>query len=308
MAKRKVEEESDSDIDVSSTDSESEDTPVQQPPQPQQDEEMEETVNVDFDFFDLNPSVDFQATKNFLRQLLGDDSGEFNLSGLADLILTDHSVGTSIKTEGVESDPFALLSVVNLSANLTNPVVKKLVEYVLGKTKNKTEFNIMLKKLLGADEKKKVKTGLIVSERFINMPVEVVPPMYRMLLEEMEKAEDAHESYEFDYFLIISRVYQLVDPVEQGDPDSGKAKKKKISTSEPKAIEMDYFHMEDQVLEEHANYKGVFEYSNENKQETDSRRVFTEYGIDPKLSLILIDKDNLAKAVVEMANQFPAPQ
>ncbi|RCK63778.1 Protein BCP1 [Candida viswanathii] len=304
MAKRKVEEESDSDIDVSSTDSESEETPVQ----PQQDEEMEETVNVDFDFFDLNPSVDFQATKNFLRQLLGDDSSEFNLSGLADLILTDHSVGTSIKTEGVESDPFALLSVVNLSANLTNPVVKKLVEYVLGKTKNKTEFNIMLKKLLGVDEKKKLKTGLIVSERFINMPVEVVPPMYRMLLEEMEKAEDAHESYEFDYFLIISRVYQLVDPVEQEDPDSNKAKKKKISTSEPKAIEMDYFHMEDQVLEEYANYKGVFEYSNENKQETDSRRVFTEYGIDPKLSLILIDKDNLAKAVVEMANQFPAPQ
>lgn len=70
---------------------------------------------------------------------------------------------------------------------------------------------------------------------------------------------------------------------------------------------MDYFHMEDQVLEEYANYKGVFEYSNENKQETDSRRVFTEYGIDPKLSLILIDKDNLAKAVIEMANQFPPP-
>ena len=47
--------------------------------------------------------------------------------------------------------------------------------------------------------------------------------------------------------------------------------------------------------------------NNENKQETDSRRVFTEYGIDPKLSLILIDKDNLAKSVIEIEQQFPPP-
>ncbi|KAK6888438.1 Protein BCP1 [Candida tropicalis] len=317
MGKRKVEEESDSDIDVSSTDSETEEFVNQEEGQQQQqgqsneDEQMEETVDVDFDFFDLNPDVDFQATKNFLRQLFGDDSGEFNLSEIANLILTDHSIGTSIKTEGIESDPFALLSVINLSDNLTNVTIKKLVEYITTKTKNKTEFNIMLKKLLSIENttknSKKLKTGLIISERFINMPVEVIPPMYKMLLEEMEKAEESHELYEFDYFLIISRVYQLVDPVEQEEPESNKSKKKKISSSDPKPIEMDYFHMEDQVLEEYANYKGVFEYSNENKQETDSRRVFTEYGIDPKLSLILIDKDNLAKAVIEMANQFPPP-
>ncbi|KAL6450987.1 BCP1 Protein BCP1 [Candida maltosa Xu316] len=306
MGKRKVDNESDSDIDVSSTDSESEETPRQQ--QQGDDEEMEETVDVDFDFFDLNPAVDFHATKNFLRQLFGDDNAEFNISEIADLILRENSIGTSIKTDGKESDPFALLSVINMTNNLTNPGIKKLVEYVLLKTKNKTEFNIMLKKLLTigntTNNTKKLKTGLIISERLINMPVEVIPPMYKMLLDEMEKAEDAHENYEFDYFLIISRVYQLVDPVEQADENK---KKKKISTSEPKPIEMDYFHMEDQILEENANYRGVFEYNNENKQETDSRRVFTEYGIDPKLSLILIDKDSLAKSVIEMEQQFPPP-
>ncbi|EMG49442.1 hypothetical protein G210_5781 [Candida maltosa Xu316] len=314
MGKRKVDNESDSDIDVSSTDSESEETPRQQ--QQGDDEEMEETVDVDFDFFDLNPAVDFHATKNFLRQLFGDDNAEFNISEIADLILRENSIGTSIKTDGKESDPFALLSVINMTNNLTNPGIKKLVEYVLLKTKNKTEFNIMLKKLLTigntTNNTKKLKTGLIISERLINMPVEVIPPMYKMLLDEMEKAEDAHENYEFDYFLIISRVYQLVDPVEQADEDEDRTnsknkKKKKISTSEPKPIEMDYFHMEDQILEENANYRGVFEYNNENKQETDSRRVFTEYGIDPKLSLILIDKDSLAKSVIEMEQQFPPP-
>ena len=322
MGKRRVDEESDSDIDVSSTDSETELESTQQQQQQQQEgaTTIQETVDVDFDFFDLNPQIDFHATKNFLRQLFGDDNGEFNLSEIADLILRENSVGTSIKTEGMESDPFAILSVINLTNNLNVAVIKQLIEYILNKTKSKTEFNIILKKLLtnqnDTTRDRKFKTGLIISERFINMPVEVIPPMYKMLLQEMEKAEDAHENYEFDYFLIISRVYQLVDPVEREDEDhekesnrkkKNKNKKKKLANNEPKPIEMDYFHLEDQILESNTQFKGIFEYNNENKQETDSRRVFTEYGIDPKLSLILIDKDNLAKSVIEMEQQFPPP-
>ncbi|KAF6069324.1 p21-C-terminal region-binding family protein [Candida albicans] len=301
MGKRRVDEESDSDIDVSSTDSETELESTQQQQQQQEGATtIQETVDVDFDFFDLNPQIDFHATKNFLRQLFGDDNGEFNLSEIADLILRENSVGTSIKTEGMESDPFAILSVINLTNNLNVAVIKQLIEYILNKTKSKTEFNIILKKLLtnqnDTTRDRKFKTGLIISERFINMPVEVIPPMYKMLLQEMEKAEDAHENYEFDYFLIISRVYQLVDPVEREDEDH-----------EKESNQMDYFHLEDQILESNTQFKGIFEYNNENKQETDSRRVFTEYGIDPKLSLILIDKDNLAKSVIEMEQQFPPP-
>lgn len=94
---------------------------------------------------------------------------------------------------------------------------------------------------------------------------------------------------------------------ESNRKKKNKNKKKKLANNEPKPIEMDYFHLEDQILELNTQFKGIFEYNNENKQETDSRRVFTEYGIDPKLSLILIDKDNLAKSVIEMEQQFPPP-
>lgn len=300
MSKRQIE--SDSDIDVSSTD-ESDNGLDQQ--QNDGDVDMQETVNVDFDFFDLNPDVDFHAIKNFLRQLFGDDHGEFDTSGISNLILTKNSVGTTIKTEGQESDPYALLSVFSISNNLTLPSVKQLIEYVLTQTKNILEFNITLKKLLQpstAGESPKV--GLIISERLINMPIEVVPPMYKMLLEEMQKAENANERFNFDYYLIISKVYQLVDAVEKDDEEE---KGKKRKTSEQKPVEFDYFHLEDQILESNATYKGVFDYKNKSQQETDSRRVFTDYGIDPKLSIILIDKDNLAKSVKEMEHQFPAP-
>ncbi|RLV94800.1 Protein BCP1 [Spathaspora sp. JA1] len=298
MAKRKQDQDSDSDIDVSSTDEELELEQGEEQP------EEEETVNVDFDFFDLNPEVDFQALKNFLRQLFGDDAGQIDTSGLADLILTKHSIGTAIKTDGMESDPFALISIVNINENVSNPSVKLLLDYILSKTKNKTQFNIMLKKLFHG-KAAQFKTGLIISERLINMPIEVVPPMYNMLLDEMSRAEDSHEKYEFDYFLIISKVYQLVSGIEQ-EEETSKAKKKKIASDEPKPVEMDYFHYEDMVFEEHASYKGVFDYS-EQKQETDSRRVFSEYGIDPKLSLLLLDKQQMKKAVEEMQVRFPAP-
>jgi protein BCP1 len=290
MSKRRVDE--DSDIDVSSSESEGEIENVETG-----ENEEEEIVNVDFDYFDLNPEVDFLATKTFLTQLFGDDATNFDISSLADLILTKNSVGTTIKTEGQESDPFAILSVINISENLSKPCVKTLVDYIFHKTSKQTEFNLMLRKLLAKNSK--LKTGLIISERMINMPVEVVPPMYKMLFDEMEKAEDAHEKYEFDYFLVISKIYKLVTSTM--DDEDKKAKKKKTVVAQE---QMDYFHYEDIILEEHAAYNGFYNYD-QVKQETDSRRVFTEYGIDPKLSLILIDKDKLKATVPLMEEKFP---
>lgn len=292
MSKRQIEQESDSDIDVSSTDEELE----------QQEEDQEDIVNVDFDFFDLNPEVDFHATKNLLRQLLGEDSKDFDLSAIADLILSDNHVGTTIKTEGQESDPFSLLSVVNLTQNLAKPGLNKLVDYLFKKTAKKTEFNLMLRNLLSS--KSKFQTGLIVSERMINMPLETVPPMYKMLKEEMERAQDGHENYEFDYFIVISKVYELV--ASEADAELLEHKSKKGKKSKNEKSEMDYFHYEDMILEELSSHYGYFDYTHQN-QEADSRRVFNDYGFNPKLSLILIDKNNLAKAITEMEVKFPAP-
>ncbi|OBA19087.1 hypothetical protein METBIDRAFT_47586 [Metschnikowia bicuspidata var. bicuspidata NRRL YB-4993] len=300
MSKRRVVE--DSDIDVSSTDESDTEVGVTE-------EDMEEVINVDFDYFDLNPEVDFHATKTFIRQLFGDDALKFDISGLADLILTKNAVGTTIKTDGQEGDPFALLSVIDATAHAAKPSVKAVADYIIEKTKANTEFNMVLKKLLSPaqttkDLNKQLKVGLVISERMINMPVEVVPPMYKMLFEEMEKAEDAHEKYEFDYFLVVSKIYKLVHAnIATGD-DEKKSKKKKTSSADGHTEEFDYFHYEDVVLEQNAKYHGHYEYT-EKHQETDSRRVFTEYGIDPKLSVILLSKDGLKKSVPEMEEKFP---
>ncbi|GMF50103.1 unnamed protein product [[Candida] boidinii] len=296
MSKRRQEElnESDSDIDVSSTDEEVENGE-------EQDGENQ-TVDVDFDFFDLNPAIDFHATKNFLRQLFGDDSVSFSLSDFADMILKDGHIGTTIKTGGKESDPFSILSVINLSENLESPSVKKLISYILEKTSKKAQFNVLLRQLLSP--KSKFKTAWVISERLINMPVETAPPMYKMLIEEMEKAENGHENYDFDYYIIISRVYKLVNSEidkELGEDEGRSKRSKKINIDAP---QYDYFHYEDEVLESNAMHYGYFDFTNKNL-ETDARRVFNDYGIDPQLSVLLLDKKSLANASAEMAEKFP---
>jgi protein BCP1 len=300
MAKRTQRdfEEEDSDIDVSSTDDE----------ELQEEEETvedgDEMINIDFDFYNINPNVDFHATKNFLRQLFQDDAILFPLSELADIILQEGHVGTTIKTDGTESDPFSILSIVNITNNLKSKAIQELTKYYIEKTKKNPQFNVLLRQLFSPISKHKV--GMIISERLVNMPVETMPPMYKMFLEEMEKAQNKEEEYNFDYFLIPSRVVKLVasvvDKELEDEDESTSRKKSKKSNNLPS--EYDYVHYEDEQLEKNALHYGYFDFTNKTV-EADARRVFNDYGIEPKLNLILINKKALANAVSQMAEAFP---
>lgn len=71
-------------------------------------------LDVEFEWFDPQPEVDFHGLKTLLRQLLDVDNQLFNLSELADMILAQPLLGSTVKTDGNETDPYAFLSVLNL--------------------------------------------------------------------------------------------------------------------------------------------------------------------------------------------------
>ena len=73
----------------------------------------EELVNCDFEFFDPQKQ-DFLGIKHLLRQLFDNDADSFDLGALAEMILAQPLVGTTVKTEGHESDPLSFLTVLNL--------------------------------------------------------------------------------------------------------------------------------------------------------------------------------------------------
>jgi len=90
-------------------------------------------VNVDFEWFDPQPAVDFHGLKNLLRQLFDNDAQIFDLSALADLILSQPTLGSTVKTDGNESDPYAFLSVINLQEHKVNSG-KRIIPHFTGLT------------------------------------------------------------------------------------------------------------------------------------------------------------------------------
>ncbi|KAK7207275.1 p21-C-terminal region-binding protein-domain-containing protein [Myxozyma melibiosi] len=286
MAKRK-----DTAKDVEKVDNEGDDS----------SSDNEEIVNVDFDFFDFKPDIDFQAIKNLLRQTFDSDSTMFDLSALADLILSQSSLGSTIKCDGPESDPFAYLTVVNANVHRDHPALRQIIDYIISKSKKNEGTNLKLKELLADDAK--TNTAILFSERLINMPTEVVPPMYNMLLDEMKKAVDNGEKYDFDYYIIVSKSFTEIESKIDEEDDRPKKKKKKAAQT---SKEIFYFHAEDELFTKNAEQSMVYQFSNE-AQEADSKRAFQDYGIAPQGQLMVIAKDKFASTVSEMLQMFAIP-
>jgi protein BCP1 len=146
--------------------------------------------------------------------------------------------------------------------------------------------------------------GLILSERVINMPPEVVPPMYTMLLEEIVWAIEDNEPYGFSHYLILSRTYEEVESKLDLE-DSRPQKKKKGSRGAPKRFR---FHPEDEIFERHSLCYGTFEYTNQQAEgHSDSKRAFQEFGARSAGSMILIKAEKFEPAVRDAAKSLRPP-
>ena len=71
-------------------------------------------LDVEFEWFDPQPNYDFHGLKTLLRQLFDVDAQSFDLSALTDLILAQPLLGSTVKVDGNETDPYAFLTVLNL--------------------------------------------------------------------------------------------------------------------------------------------------------------------------------------------------
>lgn len=252
-----------------------------------------DTVNVDFEWFDPQ-QVDFHGLKTLLRQLLDIDNQLFDLSALADLILSQPLLGSTVKVDGNESDPFAFLTVLNLSTHKDKPVIQQLTQY-LTRQASKVGGDVaqQLPKLLSEDNNAQV--GLILTERFINCPHEIVPPMYTMLQEEIQWALEEKEPYNFTHYLILSKTYQ---EVESTLPTDAQPASKKRRGGGPAESETFYFHPEDEMLHRHALSWASFDYETPaDAGASDAKRTFQELGVKPRGHMILLEGGKFAGAV-----------
>lgn len=146
--------------------------------------------------------------------------------------------------------------------------------------------------------------GLILTERLINMPAEVVPPMYSMLLEEIAWAIEDKEPYNFSHYLIVSKTYEEVESKLDMEESRPQKKKKKSGSN----VERFFFHPEDEVFERHAICSGSIEYTHKHDDGlSDSKRAFQDLGIKTSGSLILIDGPKLEAAVKDVTDYVKPP-
>lgn len=139
--------------------------------------------------------------------------------------------------------------------------------------------------------------GLILTERLVNTPSEVVPPMYKMLVEEISWAIEEKEPYDFTHYLILSKTYREIASILD-EEDTPKSKKQKKASKKGNS-ELFYFHPEDEVLQRHASCFGSYEYLAEGVG-SDSKRTFQELGIKPEGHMILIEANKFEAAVKEL--------
>lgn len=140
--------------------------------------------------------------------------------------------------------------------------------------------------------------GLILTDRLLNIPSEVVPPMYEMLLEEISWALAEKEPYDFTHYLIISKTYREVISALDGENDDTRRHKKQRKAGKNVAPEVLYFHPEDEILQQHADVFGSFDYLKQAAEgQSDSKRAFQELGIRPQGHMILIEATKFEKAV-----------
>lgn len=182
------------------------------------DENVGKVINVAFEARPPNSS-DFHGVKRLLQQLFVKSLNE-ELSELADLIVLQDFVGCVLKQiedengsddsdsdEGGDDNVYALNTVINISEHQNLACVEKINSFLIAtcKANFKTEPDRM-KKLL-EDPTKQV--GLMLTERFINIPSKVALPSYRSLRNDIEKAVANKKKFRFTNLILISKTYKL---------------------------------------------------------------------------------------------------
>ncbi|KAJ6814045.1 protein BCCIP-like protein [Iris pallida] len=184
----------------------------------EEDEEAPmEMVQADFGFFDPKPG-DFGGVKLLLQNYLDDRA--WDLSGFVDLILEQMTVGTVVKSDGYDDDDeeekdedegvYAVVSALNFGRYAGHECFGELKKYLIESCSDdstKTKLKLLL-------QEQASDVGLLVSQRFVNCPNQLVPPLYDALFDEVswatedEPTKELRDSFRFKFYLLITRIYE----------------------------------------------------------------------------------------------------
>ncbi|KAK7334689.1 hypothetical protein VNO80_26450 [Phaseolus coccineus] len=211
------------------------------------DEDFDGVVQADFSFFDPKPD-DFHGVKTLLQTYL--DNEEWDLSAFVDLILGQTTVGTVVKIEDDEDEGiFALVTALNFYRYREHRCIVTLKDFLLHKAHQEKGVADKLKLLLGEQARD---VALLVSQRMVNLPPQLLPPLYGALFDEVlwatedEPTEELRKSFKFKHYIILSKIYVL---------KNAEQKTKRNNDSEEGII---YLKLEDEIFHKLSSWSFCF--------------------------------------------------
>jgi protein BCP1 len=113
-------------------------------------------------------------------------------------------------TDDEDDDPnvvFGVTTVINLTSRKESEFVQNVKSIILERAeKSSTDATLkMLRDILTNDERT---TGLLVNERYINIPPQISVPMLENLCKEINRANEKKMPYNFAYYIMILKFHR----------------------------------------------------------------------------------------------------
>ncbi|CAK9003061.1 unnamed protein product [Durusdinium trenchii] len=193
-----------------------------EPEEPAPSTKNEGTFQVEFQFFDPEEE-DFHSVRDLLCSgTLG--FAELDFSGLANSIVDQVNIGTMVKSgnpdearSGVDQEDedvtlCGMLTILNLQQFANTTWCKSLATLLESKAKSEKQL-LQYTRCSGQDQ-----VGLILSERFVNLPLEVIPAMHSAILEDIKWSctteycpPEERPFYFFTHFLCLARCQAVTE-------------------------------------------------------------------------------------------------
>lgn len=204
---------------------------------------------------------DFHGVKQLLKQLFL--KAHINLSELTDVIISQSNIGSVFKQSAADeedmdeedeesdiNDVFGITTVVNITNKKHVECVQQLRALLneLAEEHADDRIKAFVSKILSNDAEN---VGLIINERFINIPPQISVPLLQGLSKEIQSAKDKKMPYDFQYYILISKLHKTDE-----NSKSSTKKKKDCGDTDPDIL---FTNAEEEVFDEEADLK--FEFS-----------------------------------------------
>ncbi|KFP17855.1 BRCA2 and CDKN1A-interacting protein, partial [Egretta garzetta] len=171
-------------------------------------------VNIEFEAHSISDN-DYNGIKKLLQQLFL--KAPVNTAELTDILIQQNHIGSIIKQAEVQEDSsdddddddevFGFISFLNLTERKGTQCAEQIKELILSRCEKSCEQHVVeqLSKLLNDNTKP---VGLLLSERFINVPPQIALPMHQQLQKELTEAQRTNKPCgKCHYYLLISKTF-----------------------------------------------------------------------------------------------------